>query len=159
MADLLNLPHYEKWDGESYAESLLSGEDKGREYLVVSQCAHVCQRSVRFGDYLYMRTYHDGYHLWNNEMLFNVREDFHEQHDISKEHPEICGQACRYLVEWEEQMMLTADTDVDPMMTVLREGGPYHAKEGNLPAYCRRLEETGRADGAEALRRKYPEKF
>ena len=159
MADLLNLPHYKKWDGESYAQSLLTGEDKGRDYLVVSQCAHVCQRSVRFGDYLYMRTYHDGYHLWNNEMLFNVKEDFHEQHDISKEHPEICGQACRYLVEWEEQMMLTADTDVDPMMTVLREGGPYHAKVGDLPAYCRRLEETGRADGAKALREKYPEKF
>ena len=52
-------------------------------------------------------------------------------------------------------MRLTADTDVDPLVTVLREGGPFHAKEGNLAAYCRRLEETGRADGAAALRKKY----
>lgn len=159
MADLLNLPHYEKWDGESYANALLTGEDQGRDYLVVSQCAHVCQRSVRFGDYLYMRTYHDGYHLWKNEMLFDLKNDPHEQFDIAEENPALCGQACRYLVDWEHQMRLTADTDIDPLVTVLREGGPFHAKDGNLPEYCRRLEQTGRKDGADALRKKYPQFF
>ena len=159
MADLLHLPQYEKWDGKSYADALLTGKDCGRDYLVVSQCAHVCQRSVRFGDYLYMRTYHDGYHLWKEEMLFDLEKDPYEQKNIAADYPELCGKACRYLVEWEQQMKLTSDTDVDPLMTVLREGGPFHAKEGDLPAYCRRLEETGRADGAKALREKYPEKF
>ena len=38
------------WDGQSYASDLLGGERGGRDDLVVSQCAHVCQRSVRWND-------------------------------------------------------------------------------------------------------------
>ena len=56
---------------ESFAPAL-RGADCGRPDLVLSQCAHVCQRSVRWGDWLYMRTYHDGYHLFPQEMLFDV---------------------------------------------------------------------------------------
>lgn len=52
-----------------------TGADGGRDHLVVSQCAHVCQRSVRFGDWMYIRTYHDGYHLIEDEELFNVKDD------------------------------------------------------------------------------------
>jgi len=33
--------------------------------------------------------------------------------------------------------------DVDPLWTVIKEGGPYHAR-GHLRAYCERLERTGR---------------
>ena len=63
LADLLDKPHAPTWDGRSYAPTIWSGYDAGREYLVISQCAHVCQRGVRFGDWMYVRTYHDGYHL------------------------------------------------------------------------------------------------
>lgn len=35
-----------------------------RESAVLTQCCHVCQRSARFGDYLYIRTIHGGYHLF-----------------------------------------------------------------------------------------------
>jgi choline-sulfatase len=45
---------------------------------------------------------------------------------------------------------------VDPLWTVMREGGPYHTR-GRLPGYLVHLEATGRADGAAALRREYPE--
>ena len=38
--------------------------------------------------------------------------------------------------------MLTATTNVDPMMTVLREGGAYHTR-GRLPAYLAHLRATG----------------
>ncbi|MCS6760356.1 MAG: sulfatase, partial [Candidatus Devosia euplotis] len=50
------------WDGRSTADAFAKGEDAGREFLVLSQGAWTCQRSVRFEDYLCMRTYHDGYH-------------------------------------------------------------------------------------------------
>ena len=125
---------------------------------MVSQCAHVCQRAVRFGDYIYIRTYHDGFHLFDDEMLFDVKNDFHEQHNLAAERPDLCGQACRYLTEWHEKMALTSDSDIDPLWTVLREGGPYHAK-GHLPEYCKRLEATGRAEGAARLRARHPEEF
>lgn len=65
-------PNPVEYDGESFADLVRTGADGGREYLVVSQCAHVCQRMVRFGDWLYIRTYHDGYHLTEAEELFHL---------------------------------------------------------------------------------------
>jgi choline-sulfatase len=52
-------------------------------------------------------------------------------------------------------MMTTARTDVDPMMTVLREGGPFHTR-GNLPRYLERLRLTGREIHAERLAKIHP---
>ena len=126
----------------------------GRDFLVLSQQAHVCQRSVRFGDWLYVRTLHDGYHLFPREMLFNLACDPHETHDLAEDLPELCSKAARLLLGWQEDMMLSAPGVSDPMWTVLQEGGPYHAR-GHLDAYLLRLDATGRKAGADALRRKY----
>jgi arylsulfatase A-like enzyme len=158
LAELFSLPVNPCWDGASYSETLCTGKDTGRPYLVLSQCAHVCQRSVRFGDYLYIRSYHDGYHLFPDEMLFNIKEDFHEQHNLALTRPEFCAEACRYLVEWQGEMMMKARSDIDPLWTVIHEGGPYHAK-GNLAAYYERLKKTGRGAGAEELRHRHPGEF
>ena len=158
LAELLGNKPQPHWDGISYAETLRNGADRGREYLVVSQCSHVCQRAVRFDKYLYIRTYHDGYHLFPKEMLFDLEEDFFEQHNLAEERPDLCGIACRYLTDWLQDMMMSSRYESDPMWTVIREGGPFHAK-GNLPMYCRRLEATGRAEGAALLREKHPREF
>jgi choline-sulfatase len=53
-------------------------------------------------------------------------------------------------------MKLTSTQDVDPMMTVLREGGPFHTR-GELPEYIQRLKETGRAHHAETLAARHPD--
>jgi arylsulfatase A-like enzyme len=158
LASLFGIPASPEWDGASYAETLKDGKETGRPYLVLSQCAHVCQRSVRFGDYLYIRTYHDGYHLFPPEMLFNVKDDFHEQRNLTEERPDIAAEACRFLVEWQGEMMFKSDSDADPLWTVIREGGPFHAR-GNLKGYYERLKKTGRAEGAEELRRRHPGEF
>ena len=60
------------------------------------------------------------------------------------------------LADWEREMMLTGRTNVDPMMTVLREGGAFHTR-GCLPGYLERLRATGRAAHAERLERLHPE--
>ena len=62
LAQLLDRTVPDFWDGQSYAKTITRGENAGREYLVISQNAHVCQRSVRFDKWLYIRTYHDGYY-------------------------------------------------------------------------------------------------
>lgn len=157
LAELLNRPAAPSWDGRSYAAALRDGTDCGRDYLVLSQCAHVCQRSVRFGDWLYMRTYHDGYHLFPQEMLFNVKEDPHEQRNLAEERRDICQQAVYYLTEWHDAMMAGMEHE-DPLRTVLREGGPHHAR-GRLAAYCEYLEQTGRGWAIEELRRRHPGEF
>ncbi|WP_274649541.1 sulfatase [Paenibacillus humicola] len=155
MAELMGRQAAPSWDGRSYAASILSGEDTGRDSLVISQCAHVCQRSVRFGDWLYIRTYHDGYHLFDKEMLFDIKQDGHEQHNLAAQRPDLCREAVYRLTEWHDDMMMSMDFDVDPLWTVMREGGPYHAK-GHLREYAARLAETGREQYVEELRRRHP---
>ena len=55
MADLFHVEKSDTWDGVSMAETILDGKDAGRDSLVLSQMAHVCQRSARFGDWLYVK--------------------------------------------------------------------------------------------------------
>ncbi|WP_417897797.1 sulfatase [Bacillus haimaensis] len=158
LADLLNKKPSQSWDGQSYAPVLTDGKDSSREYLVISQCAHVCQRSVRFKDWLYIRTYHDGYHLFPDEMLYNLKDDPFEQHDVAEENLQVRKDAVYYLNEWHDQMMKTMPFDVDPLWTVMKEGGPFHAK-GNLQRYVKHLETTGRGHAVPELRRRHPREF
>jgi len=160
LAEILGLEAPPSWDGQSFAQSVTDRIDTGRDFLVVSQCAHVAQRSVRFGPWLYMRTWHDGYHLFPDEMLFDVDADPHEQRDQAEKRPEICDRAKQYLESWHGDMMATQPEgyDVDPMQTVLSERGPYHAR-GHLAEYCKRLEATERGWAAEKLQTKHPAEF
>lgn len=154
MADLLGVNHCDNWDGESYAKAVTDGIDTGRDSLVLSQMAHVCQRSARFDDWLYIRTYHDGFHLFDREMLFNVAEDPHEQNDVKEQYPEFCEKGAKIILDWHDEQMLKSDSQIDPMWTVVREGGPFHTA-GYLDDYLKRLDATGRKEGADKLRAKY----
>ncbi|MCL5269261.1 MAG: sulfatase [bacterium] len=160
LAELLGKPAMPGWDGKSYAAAIRPGGDPdcGHENLVISQCAHVCQRSVRWGDWLYMRTYHDGYHLFPDEMLFNLKDDPHEQHNLATERRDLCLEGVYRLNQWHDDMMKTMPYDVDPLWTVIREGGPFHTK-GFLPAYVKRLEATGRGWAVEELKKRHPYEF
>ena len=160
------------WDGHSFAASLTQGTDTGRDDLVLSQCTHVCQRAVRWEKWLYIRTYHDGFHLFPREMLFDVERDPFEQADVAQKFPEVCHEAAWRLARWHDAQMAKMAAGhievVDPLWTVIAEGGPFHARLGDgknpgspyggnkgLLKYLERLEATGRADGAKALRKKY----
>ncbi len=155
LAAMLGREPQKLWDGRSFAATLKTGADTGREQLVISQCAHVCQRSVRFGPWLYMRTYHDGFHLFPKEMLFNIAEDPHEQSDRAPERPDLCREGAARLLNWHDEMMLASRTNVDPMWTVIREGGPFHARRGHLEGYLPFLEKTGRSAAAAELRKRH----
>ena len=158
LADLFQIPRMQSWDGQSYADSLRIGADCGRESLILSQCAHVCQRSVRFDHWIYIRTYHDGYHLFPDEMLFNLKEDPFEQDNVSEKNPTVCKEAVYRLNQWHDDMMKSMPGDIDPMWTVIKEGGPYHAK-GHLKAYCGFLEKTGRNYAIPELMKRHPREF
>lgn len=154
VADLLNVEKSDSWDGESFQEVILKGEEKGRDSLVLSQMAHVCQRSARFDDWLYIRSYHDGFHLFEKEMLFNLKDDPHEQHDVKEQHPEVCARGAKIILDWHDKAMTESPYQQDPLWTVMKENGPYHTWN-QLEAYIGRLEKTGREDGAARLREKY----
>jgi choline-sulfatase len=160
LAALLDQPAARHWDGRSFTPALRGEQELGRDSLVLSQCAHVAQRSVRWGNWLYMRTYHDGYHLFPDEMLYNVDRDPHLQQDLAPQHAELCHLVRATLGYWEDEMQATmpAGYTADPMRTVLAEGGPFHAR-GNLKRYLQRLGDTGRAKQAELLEQKHPEEL
>jgi len=138
------------WDGRSFAESFRGGESRPRPYLVMGQCCWSVQRSVRFDDFMCLRNYHDGLHDWEPTMLFDVANDPHETKNLAAEKPERVGRAMALLDDWHGEMMSRSETGIDPLHTVLREGGPYHTR-GMLEPYCAYLRKTGRGHHADAL--------
>ncbi|HRJ71721.1 MAG TPA: sulfatase [Terrimicrobiaceae bacterium] len=169
LMELLGARPQPLWDGMSFADVLRTGRGGGvREDLVLSQCCHVCQRSVRWDRWLYIRTQHDGFHLFPREMLFDLEADPHEQNDLAVSLPAVCQEGAWRLMRWHDaQMARMADItrDVtDPLWTVISEGGPFHARMGRRTGspgtegfrrYLARLEDTGRSEAAAALREKY----
>ena len=147
------------WDGRSFAPALRAGQDGGRDFLVLSQGAWAVQRGVRFrleaADWIMLRTYHDGYKDFGPVTLFNLSEDPHEQNDLAASRPDIVDHASRLLEDWRTGMAVSGDSDVDPLVTVMREGGPFHTK-GELPAYLKRLRATGRETAATELEARHP---
>lgn len=138
------------WDGEPID---LGGP--GRDQLVLSQGAWACQRGVRWGDHLYLRTWHDGYHgHWPEEMLFDVATDPHETIDLAPGSPALAGEGATRLAEWTEAQLARTGLE-DPMEVVRREGGPFHTRK-HLPAYLERLRETGRSHWADVLEARHP---
>jgi arylsulfatase A-like enzyme len=139
------------WDGEPIALG-----EAGREHLVLSQGAWACQRGVRFGDHLYLRTWHDGYHPhWADEMLFDVRNDPHETTDLMAVDAATGARAATMLDDWTAAQLARKTTPDDPMDVVRQEGGPYHVRK-HLPAYLERLRATGRARWADVLEARHP---
>jgi len=158
LADLLGQPPRPEWQGASYAQTLKSGADCGREHLVLEQSCHGAMRSVRFGPWIYIRVIHDFYHLYPREMLFNVEEDPHEQHDLAEQRGDVRDRAARLMLDWHDDMMSRLPDAVDPLWTVMREGGPLHSR-GQLRAYCERLVATGRGEHVQALKARHPDEF
>jgi choline-sulfatase len=165
LAQLLGVSIPNCWEGQSFSQNILPGNPGMQRYaersnLVISQCAHVCQRSVLWENWLYMRTYHDGFRLFPQELLFNLEEDPYEQFDLALFHPEICQKVLSILTSWHDQMMSSMPEGYleDPMHTVLAEGGPTHAK-GVLKEYCERLRTTGRGQHIDELKRRHPGEF
>ncbi|MGL1891305.1 MAG: sulfatase [Spirochaetaceae bacterium] len=155
MAELLCVEKSDHWDGESYKSCLFSTDEfPGRNHLIISQNAHVCQRSALFDGWLYIRTIHDGYHLFDREMLFNLNEDPYEQNNVRDDNQEICAKGAKLILDWQEEQMKKDPSNRDPMWTVMNEGGPMHTKT-DLRSYIKRLKETGRDEGARTLEQKY----
>ncbi len=128
------------------------GEDGGRPYLVLSHGAWSCQRSVRWGRWLFTRTYHAGLKDVPKWGLYDLEADPHETTNLAPSHPVQMAEALQMLDEWTGSIMPLAPRG-DPLWGVIQEGGPYHANKFSpeWAMYLKRLRETGRAHHADAL--------
>lgn len=138
------------WDGTDFSPSLRAGGQPGRDHLVLSQGAWACQRGVRWDQWLLMRTYDPGLKALAPLMLFDIAADPHETRDLAAQRPDLVRHGEALLGAWHTQQMSTSPVDVDPMWTVMREGGPFHTR-GQLAKYCERLRATDRGHHAEHL--------
>jgi arylsulfatase A-like enzyme len=138
------------WDGRSFADTLREGAESGRDCLVTGNCAWSCQRGVRWGEHMLLRTYHDGLKDLPPLMLFKVGRDPHMTCDLSAQRPDLVREGQGRLEEWTAAMLASSPHQTDPMWNVIREGGPYHVR-GCLRSYCEHLRRTGRAHHADAL--------
>ncbi len=138
----------ERWDGASFAPELVSGGTGGRDHLILSHAAWTAQRSVRFGNWLCIRSYYDAYHGYPELMLFDLEADPHEQCNRAGEHPDLVARGLSALEEWGAEALGRSPSGVDPLWMVLRDGGPWHSRVDAL-WYLERLRTTGRARWAD----------
>ena len=77
-------------------------------------------------------------------------------HDSARRKAGVVLARCVYLEHWVADNMLSNiyNYHEDPLWNVIAEGGPFHCR-GYLKDYCKRLEDTGRGDCAEELRRRH----
>jgi len=144
------------WDGQSFADAFQQGESAGRDYLVVSQNAWSCQRSARWDDYICIRSYHTGLKHYPRVQVYNVAEDPHETNDLAPTRPDLADHGLALIEQWTADMMTTSNSQIDPLWTVMREGGPLHTR-GWVRRYSERLRSSGRSVAADRLMAKYGE--
>lgn len=144
------------WDGKSLADALRNGSTSGRDHLILSCGTWTAQRSIRFDDYLCIHTYHNGYRPFQPVELYNLRLDPHEQNDIAQESPAIVDHASSLLANWLREMAQTSHHNTDPIMTILREGGPWYLR-GSFQRYLQHLRATGRTHHADTLAAQFPD--
>ena len=156
LVDMLGGDVPDSWDAVSYLSAFAEERPEGRDFLVVSNCAWACQRSVRWSDYILMRTYHSGFHNFPDLMLYDLKADPHETNDLAAAEPWIVHEGLAKLDQWHTDEMRRSKRTVDPMWTVMREGGPFHARftDPKFELYKQRLRDTGRAEHAESLERR-----
>ena len=70
--------------------------------------------------------------MFDEEMLFDVKNDPHEQVNLAPERPDLVEKGARIVYNWQNKYMEKSPYQVDPMWTVLREGGPEHAPRAQL---------------------------
>ena len=138
-----NIGVHNEWDGISFYQEIKNGDPFGREYLIVSQNAWSCQRTIRFDNWTLIKTYHSGLKNFPEIMLFDFENDFHMTNNLAQERPEIVSKGLQFLNDWYNTMIKDPKSRIDPMDIVIKEGGPFHTRT-ELNNYINRLNRTGR---------------
>ena len=139
----------EKWTGNSL-ENALRGQpsESPRETVVFSHGLHCRQRALFDGQFSFVRTYEPSYYEYEPRMLFDLRSDPHQIHDVWAENRERADAMEKQLAAWEHEQIAATGLP-DPM----REIAEIPVKVlGGVEAHLAVLEAENRADDAARLR-------
>ena len=154
LVDLLGRQAPPHWDGKSFASTVTNDVQCGHEFLVLSQLAWACQRSVRWDNCILLRTYDPGMKDLPPIAVYDVVADPHERHDLAAERPDLVEAGLALLERWTTEQMTNSDHAVDPLWQIMREGGAFHTR-GRLGVYSEHLRATGREEHIPKLEEQY----
>jgi arylsulfatase A-like enzyme len=158
VCELVGGGGHSTWQSQSFADEFKAGRDRGRDELVLSMMAWSCNRSVRWDRWLMMRVYDPGLKPVPDCMLFDLDQDPHQLVNLAERRPEVLNEGLARLERWTARQLATSPETVDPLQTVLSEGGPFHTRNPReFEKYLRRLRETDRADCADELEARWGE--
>jgi arylsulfatase A-like enzyme len=160
LCELLGIEPPERWDGQSFAPAVRGLPVSGREQLVLGQGAYFVQRAVLREDWLYIRTMHAALNPMPDELLFNLRDDPHEQHNLADVEETRAKDLRTRLDEWWDAM--ATEVDADPLAQMAVEGGAFYPRQFR-DNYLALLARTGRQWSAEEIGQRYiadlPDRF
>lgn len=73
---------------------------------------------------------------------------------MASQRPDLCAQGAKIILDWTEKMLKSSYYPVDPLWTVMQEGGPEHFR-GALEKYIERIKGTPREYGIPLLKEMY----
>jgi arylsulfatase A-like enzyme len=159
LLDLLDIPVPSGWDGLSFAPAVRGEAMAGREELVFGHGAWFVQRAVLRDDWLYIRTLHKALDPMPDELLFDLRNDPRERHNLVASEPARRDALRGRLGAWWDEY---GGPDADPLVSMAAEGGAYYPrifKDG----YLKVLRESGRDWAAKEIEERYiapvPDRF
>jgi choline-sulfatase len=151
LLELLGIEVPGAWDGISFAPAVRGEQVAGRKQLVFGHGAWFVQRAVLEDDWLYMRTLHAALDPMPDELLFDLRTDPHERHNLIGSEERRADDGRLALESWWDSH---GGRGSDPLVTMADEGGAYYPRMFK-DNYLAKLRDSGRGWAAEEIERRY----
>lgn len=154
LCELLGVEAPSGWDGRSFAAALRDEDPpQRREQLVLGQGSWFVQRAVLSDDgYLYVRTLHAALDPMPDELLFDLRRDPHQEHDLLTVEPQRAAEMSGRLNAWWHEHAPEAGRD--PLLEICRIGGGPYAR-AYRDTYVKRLRDTDREWAAREIEQRH----
>lgn len=151
MVDLLGIDKPAKWEGNSFADALRGKDYLGREYTIWGCGIYSFQRAVRTKDWLFVRTLHCGNYPHEPVMLYNIKDDPWQQHNLVHDNPAKAAEMDYILSNWWHEHCSGPGSVRDPFQTTMATGPDIYCSVERTEWM---IERANRPDQLEDLRRR-----
>jgi len=149
LCELLGIETPDGWEGVCFAQALSGQRVEGRPWLVLSHGSYSYQRALLREGELFISTLHPGCFRLEQNQLYDTSKDPHLTDNLASEQPERAAELYSMIESWRQEHLTMRALDPDPMEAARYEGP---ADAFYVPAYLKRLRQTGREELAEDLR-------